>query len=46
VGWNHQEEATNMADDAAQVAPHVYQVLFENERARVLEVTMQPGGPL
>ena len=32
-----------MADDAAKVAPHVYKVLFENERARVLEVTMQPG---
>jgi beta-alanine degradation protein BauB len=32
-----------MADDAAQVAPHVYKVLFENERARVLEVLMQPG---
>jgi len=43
VGRNHQEEATTMADDAAQVAPHIYKVLFENERARVLEVTMQPG---
>jgi quercetin dioxygenase-like cupin family protein len=32
-----------MADDAAKVAPHVYKVLFENERARVLEVTMQSG---
>ena len=32
-----------MADDAAKVAPHVYHVLFENERARVLEVLMQPG---
>ena len=32
-----------MADDAAKVAPHVYKVLFENERARVLEVTMGPG---
>ena len=29
-----------MADDAAKVAPHVYKVVFENERARVLEVTM------
>jgi beta-alanine degradation protein BauB len=32
-----------MADDAATVAPHVYKVVFENERARVLEVTMEPG---
>jgi quercetin dioxygenase-like cupin family protein len=31
-----------MADDAAKVAPHVYKVVFENERARVLEVTMEP----
>jgi quercetin dioxygenase-like cupin family protein len=33
-----------MAEDAAKVAPHVYKVLFENERARVLEVTLEPGG--
>jgi beta-alanine degradation protein BauB len=32
-----------MAEDAAKVAPHVYKVLSENERARVLEVTMEPG---
>jgi beta-alanine degradation protein BauB len=32
-----------MADDAVKVAPHVYKVLFENERVRVLEVSMQPG---
>ena len=32
-----------MANDAAKVAPHVYKVLFENERARVLEVTMESG---
>ena len=32
-----------MADDAAKVAPHVYKVVFENERARVLEVTMEAG---
>ena len=32
-----------MADDAATVAPHVYKVVFENERARVLEVSMEPG---
>lgn len=32
-----------MAEDATKVAPHVYKVLFENERVRVLEVSMQPG---
>ena len=32
-----------MAEDAAKVAPHVYKVLFENERARLLEVSMEPG---
>ncbi len=32
-----------MAEHATKVAPHVYKVLFENERARVLEVTMEPG---
>ena len=32
-----------MAEDAAKVASHVYKVVFENERARVLEVRMKPG---
>jgi beta-alanine degradation protein BauB len=32
-----------MANDAAQVAPHVYKVLFENDRVRLLEVRMKPG---
>jgi len=32
-----------MAEDASKVAPHVYRVLFENERFRFLEVEMQPG---
>jgi quercetin dioxygenase-like cupin family protein len=32
-----------MAEDAATVAPHIYKVLFENDRVRLLEVTMQPG---
>jgi len=32
-----------MAQDAVEVAPHVYRVLFENERARLLEVRMKPG---
>jgi quercetin dioxygenase-like cupin family protein len=32
-----------MADDAVKVAPHVYKVVFENDRARVVEATMEPG---
>ena len=32
-----------MAKEAAQAAPHVYKVLFENERVRLLEVRMKPG---
>lgn len=32
-----------MPDDGAKVAPHIYKVLFENERVRLLEVLMQPG---
>jgi quercetin dioxygenase-like cupin family protein len=32
-----------MADYAATVAPHVYNVLFENDQVRLLEVKMQPG---
>ena len=32
-----------MADYAATVAPHAYKVLFENERVRLLEVSMEPG---
>jgi beta-alanine degradation protein BauB len=29
--------------DAVRVAPHVYSVLFENDRVRVLDVRMKPG---
>ncbi len=32
-----------MAKPAAEVAPHVYKVVFENERLRLLEVRMAPG---
>ena len=32
-----------MAKDAAEVAPHVYKVLFENDRVRLLEVRMDAG---
>jgi quercetin dioxygenase-like cupin family protein len=29
--------------DAVIVAPHVYKVLFENDRVRLLEVRLKPG---
>ena len=32
-----------MTEDAVQVAPHVYTVLLENERVRLLEVRLKPG---
>jgi quercetin dioxygenase-like cupin family protein len=32
-----------MAGDAAQVAPNVYRVLFENDRVRLLEARLSPG---
>src|SRR6476659_649544 len=32
-----------MAGDAVQVAPHVYKVLLETERVRVLEVRLKAG---
>ena len=32
-----------MPEDAIKIAPHVYKVLFENERVRVLESRMTPG---
>jgi quercetin dioxygenase-like cupin family protein len=32
-----------MAKPAAEVAPDVYKVVFENERLRLLEVRMVPG---
>jgi len=31
------EEEPAVAQEAAQVAPHVYKVLFENERVRLLD---------
>ena len=33
-----------MDHDAVAVAPEVYEVLFENDRVRVLDVTGVPGG--
>ena len=30
-------------DDAVKVAPHVYKVLVDNDRVRVLEARMKPG---
>jgi hypothetical protein len=32
-----------VGNDPVQVAPHVYSVLFENPRVRVLEVRIRPG---
>lgn len=32
-----------MSGDAAAVAPHLYKVLLENERVRVLELRGRPG---
>jgi len=32
-----------MAKDPAEVAPHVYKAVFENDRVRLLEVRMKPG---
>ena len=32
-----------MVQDAVQVAPHVYTVVFENERVRLLEVRLKPA---
>ncbi len=32
-----------MAKPAAEAAPHVYKVAFENEHLRLLEVVMAPG---
>lgn len=33
-----------MAQDAVSVAPDIYKVLLENNRVRVLDVRMRPGG--
>ena len=33
-----------MAEDAVKVAPHVYRVIMENDRVRVLDTIMKPGG--
>lgn len=32
-----------MAKDAAEAAPNVYRVLFENDRVRLLEARLRPG---
>ena len=32
-----------VSKDPVQIAPHIYSVLFENGRVRVLNVRMQPG---
>ena len=33
-----------LAQDPVKVAPDAYKVLLDNERVRVLSVTMKPGG--
>ena len=35
---------TEMPGDAVTVAPHVYKVLLENDRVRILEIKIEPGG--
>ncbi len=30
-------------DDAVAIAPHLHHVIFENEKMRVLKVTVKPG---
>jgi quercetin dioxygenase-like cupin family protein len=37
------EQESTMAQEAVQVAPHIYTVLFENEQVRLLDVRMRPG---
>ena len=34
---------TVMAGDAVSVAPHVYKVVLENDRVRMLEIRTEPG---
>jgi len=31
------------SDDAVTIAPHIHQVIFENDKMRVLKVTVKPG---
>jgi quercetin dioxygenase-like cupin family protein len=37
------ESEVVMTGDAAEVAPNVYKVLFENDRVRLLEAHLKPG---
>ena len=32
-----------MNNDAVTIAPHLHKIIFENERMRLLEVTVKPG---
>jgi quercetin dioxygenase-like cupin family protein len=45
--WLNQEKGERImgasGPDAVKVAPHVYKVLFENKRVRVLDVRMKSG---
>jgi quercetin dioxygenase-like cupin family protein len=38
-----QQAGDVIVEDTAQVTPDVFEVLFENDRVRLLEVIMQPG---
>ena len=34
---------SNHNDDAVTVAPHIHQVIFENDKVRLLKVSIKPG---
>lgn len=34
---------SNQADDIIAIAPEIHKVIFENDRIRMLKVTVQPG---
>jgi len=42
-GYTSIPEEFVMTQEAAEAAPHIYNVLFENERVRLLDVRMKPG---
>jgi len=38
--------ATATAQDPVKVAPDIYKLVYENDRVRVLEITIPPGGKI
>ena len=36
-------DIANHTDDAVTIAPHLHQVIFENDKIRVLKVIVRPG---